>query len=59
MDQNLVELAKSWDELNRALGTLLVAQSSNMTAAAADVEAARERHARLFMAYTTDQLKSV
>lgn len=56
MDQSLVELAKSWDDLNRALGTLLVAQSSNMTEAAAAVEAARERHARLFITYTTGQL---
>ncbi|MCU6502264.1 hypothetical protein LPN04_31165 [Rugamonas sp. A1-17] len=56
MDKNLLELAKSWDELNRALGVLLVAQSSNMTAAAAAVEAARARHARLFVSYTTSQL---
>lgn len=56
MNQNLVELATSWDELNRALGTLLIAQYSNMTAAAAAVEAARERHTRLFMAYTASQL---
>ncbi|MYM92388.1 hypothetical protein [Duganella vulcania] len=56
MDQKFVELAQSWEALNRAISTMLVAQPAKLSAAADAVEVARKNHEALFQTYAHSQL---
>jgi hypothetical protein len=57
-DSELLELAKSWSNLAKAIGTMLVAQPYQISEASSNVENLCIRHNNLFEKYTNSVLFS-